>query len=395
MLSFPRACALCRDPEKARSTHSPSTYMYRIQVQVSCGDILSPVCVPLMNMVEVEYCCRSQQSIEVEGMPQACLRPDALQRRQAKSTSTSIVITQTMEIFSISRHSCHMWISLSSLGIPKGFPSFLCNYGKTSLRQLSNGPTPIPAASGRPWTSDEDQKLKDLRQQGLIVRQIANELNRSYAAVDSRIVALKHEAAKHTKKKIYTPWNVEENALMLEKTEQGLTTKQITPFFPGRTFAAVKARHCKVKAAAYSRVQNTSKYTDEFIQRFIDLRLKENKSYPEIAVDLKCSLDTLRKLVPIRVLPNLSKAELNAFRFRTRWSPEEMKHLLELQLRGTMFEDVFLQFPSKSRDAVGLRISRDSLYFPKKSSSSRDWSGHSSCMNRGQQLRKQTSQESK
>lgn len=128
-----------------------------------------------------------------------------------------------------------------------------------------------------------------------------------------RIRVLKHKAANHTKKKIYTPWNVKEDALMLEKSEQGLTAKQITKLLPGRTFEAVSVHLCKVKAATYSRVQKTSKYTDEFIQRFIDLRLKENKSYPEIAVDLNCSYDTLRKLVPIRVLPILSKAELNAF----------------------------------------------------------------------------------
>lgn len=313
--------------------------------------------------------------MNASGMIQAC---GALKRRQAKSTSTSIVITQTMEIFSISRHSCHMWFSISSLGIPRGFPSFLCNYGKTSLRQLSNGPTPIAAASGRPWTSDEDQKLKDLRQQGLFVRQIATELNRSHGAIESRIRALKHEAANHTKKKIYNPWNVGEDALLLEKFEQGLTAKQITKFFPGRTDEAVSVHLCKVKAAAYGRVQKTSKYTDEFIQRFIDLRLKEAKSYFEIADDLKCCHMTLHNLVPIRVLPILSKGELDAFCFRTRWSPEEMKHLLELQLRGTMFEDVILQFPSKSRDAIAKQISRECLYFPKKSSSSRDRSRHSS-----------------
>ena len=263
----------------------------------------------------------------------------------------------------MSRHSCQMWFSLSSLGIPRGSPSFLCSYGKTSSRQLSNG---LPARRN-PWTGDEYQKLKDLCQQGLTMHQIAAELNRSYSAVDQHIRVLKHEAATHTKEEKTLNrrdrWSVEEDALLLEKFKQGLTLNEITTFFPGRTFRAVSSHLPKVKAAVYAPQRNLF-YTDEFIQRFIDLRLKEAKTFHEMAVDLNCSPAALTSLWSKRVRPILSKEELNAINLQTKWTPGEMKHLLELQHRETTIDDAALQFPSKSRRAVYTKIHRERLRFP-------------------------------
>jgi hypothetical protein len=46
------------------------------------------------------------------------------------------------------------------------------------------------------WTSDEDERLLDLKAQGLTLRMIAKSLNRTGASADSRLSALRKAKGK-------------------------------------------------------------------------------------------------------------------------------------------------------------------------------------------------------
>jgi IS30 family transposase len=46
-------------------------------------------------------------------------------------------------------------------------------------------------SSGKKWTSDEDERLLDLKAKGLTLRMIAKSLNRTGASVDSRLNRLR------------------------------------------------------------------------------------------------------------------------------------------------------------------------------------------------------------
>jgi hypothetical protein len=261
-----------------------------------------------------------------------------------------------------------MWFLV--VAIPRRFPGILRNYGKSSLRQKSSG-IRAPRFAKRLWTYDEDQKLKDLCRQGFSLQQIGAELNRSRSSLYPRIAKLKHEVVTPTKeKKGVNQWSDEEDALLLEKFDSGMNRKEIATFFPGRTYKAVECHLRRVLFAVYGREKLarhvTPKFTDEFIQRFIDLRLKGAKSVPEIAVELNHSQNCLEEIWSRRCLPLLSTEERDSIQRQTYWTPQEMKHLLELQDRGMTLADVVRQFPSKTYKSVIAKIAREHLQFPRR-----------------------------
>lgn len=221
----------------------------------------------------------------------------------------------------------------------------------------------------RPWTYDEDHRLKDLCRQGFTKHQIAVDLSRTYSSVENRLSALRREAVTHTKEKIKRNyWSVEEDKLLLEKSEQGLGRREIIHFFPERTCEAVWKRIPKVVAAAHGQEKSARpvkwKFTDEYLQRFIDLRLKEAKTIPEIAVDLNHSQGGLMRLWQRRCLPILSKEARDSIYSQNYWTPAETEHLIDLHARGTTYDDVLLQFPSKSRKSIQHKVTREHLRFP-------------------------------
>jgi hypothetical protein len=46
-------------------------------------------------------------------------------------------------------------------------------------------------SNGKKWTSEEDERLLDLKAKGLTLRLIAKSLNRTAASVDGRLTALR------------------------------------------------------------------------------------------------------------------------------------------------------------------------------------------------------------
>jgi hypothetical protein len=206
------------------------------------------------------------------------------------------------------------------------------------------------------------------------MKQIGGEMNRSYSSISDRIGQLKREDITHTKEKNkMNLWTTEEDALLSEKYQQGLSGRMISQFFPERTYGAVRVRLTKLSLTTCSRPKAVRKlkYTDEFIRRFIDLRLKGTKTYAELAVDLNCSVGVLEQLWMNQCVSKMSTEEQESVRLQYRWTPEEIKHLLELHHRGMMIGDVILQFPSKSGPAVLNKIKREGLQFPGSNSKKR------------------------
>ena len=200
------------------------------------------------------------------------------------------------------------------------------------------------------------------------MNQIAAELDRKHSSVDSRIEALKRGAATHTKDKEKVKfWSAEENALLLEKHAQGLTRKEIACFFPKRSYESVRRHLTHMLFALHGQEglvrPGQSKLTDALIQRFIDLRLKSAKTYAEIAVELNYPKNGLGSLWKRQCIPILSQEARDFVYSQNNWSRAEIKHLFELHDRGMVFDDVMLQFPSKSVKSVQAKIRREDLQF--------------------------------
>ena len=62
-----------------------------------------------------------------------------------------------------------------------------------TVLDVLNGKKPkktMPENTGKPWTNEEENRLKDLYNSGLSKKEIANELSRSQGSVSSRLARL-------------------------------------------------------------------------------------------------------------------------------------------------------------------------------------------------------------
>jgi hypothetical protein len=106
-------------------------------------------------------------------------------------------------------------------------------------------------------------------------------------------------------------------------------------------------------------------FTEEDVQRVVEMRMKEDKTYGEIASELNCSTNTVEYVWRSRCRNLVSDEVRESIRRHRRWSPNEEQHLLELQRRGSIsIPDAARQFPSKTEGAVRINIMRERLEFP-------------------------------
>lgn len=283
-----------------------------------------------------------------------------------------------------------MWFSFASLG--RTFPAILCNYGKSSIRRQSSGTKRVL----RPWNHDEDHKLTNLRRNGFSLGQISAEMNRSYLSIENRLITLRRGDDKREarvtsdpdtspitrKKRGQTLWSAEEVALLREKHDQGLSQLQIASFFPTRSLSSVRGRINDMTSTSYDhqlkvqgRLQHKRTFTDAQVQRVIDLRLKEAKTLIEIAPEFNCTHRAVSHLWRTRCLPIMSDMERDICYGYKAWTPEEVKHLFELQRRGTMStSDAALHFPSKTANSVSHKAYRLRLQFVRRPAKQRSTS---------------------
>jgi transposase len=242
--------------------------------------------------------------------------------------------------------------------------SIIFCHGKCSPRRVST-----KSIGGRRWTLEENRKLEDLFEQGFSTRGMMNEMkDRSWSSIDNRVVALKKGLAlpdEVTGRKT-RPWSAEEDALLVEKLEQGLTPTRIASYFPHRSRASVDIHLRRLKLGPTTLRKKSNELPDGRVQRIIDMKLKEAKTFAQIGSELGLSLVQVAHLWRTQCTTTMSKETLDTFRSQRAWTSNEMKHLLELQSRGTLCtRDVALQFPSKTLIAVRIKSSRERVRFPK------------------------------
>jgi transposase-like protein len=238
-----------------------------------------------------------------------------------------------------------MWSLFAPLGKPSRFSSSLYNYLKcATIRQSS--------LSAVPWTAEEERKLRSLVQQGFGPTRIASEMSdRAFSTIEFRLEALKaggkppRADGETRRRRMFT---AEEKALMLEKQRQGLSHQGIARYFPDRTLHSV--RRC-VSCLAHWPVsrRRARDFTEEDLQRIIEMRSKEGKTYSEIGQEMQCSWRTIENLWRNRCLSMVTKETLQSIRWLDFWTAREEEHLVELHRRGTIsVSDAARQFPSRT-----------------------------------------------
>lgn len=166
-------------------------------------------------------------------------------------------------------------------------------------------------------------------------------------------------------------WSTEEDALLQAKLHQGLTHREIAEYFPTRSANSI-TRRVRYKAAlgdplVLAKRQRKS-FTEDEIERIIHMRLKEAKSRGDVALELDRSLYSITYAWFEHCVKRLSQDDINTVRWRQNWTPEEVRHLLQLHRRGTMVQrEIALHFPSKPFNAVRIKMSRLQLDVPNKS----------------------------
>jgi hypothetical protein len=98
----------------------------------------------------------------------------------------------------------------------------------------------------------------------------------------------------------------------------------------------------------------------------IHMRLKEVRSFKEIALEFNSSQQSITEVWRARCLRLVPKEAQELIKMHRLWSQKETDHLLKLHREGTLStRDVALQFPSKSLLHVRQKCLRELLVFPR------------------------------
>jgi transposase len=256
-----------------------------------------------------------------------------------------------------------MWRSLlTSLVRPKKV-TFAWGNGTCPLRSQR------PGSSYARWTADEDRKLVELRQQGLEFSQVANMMsNRSLVAIINRFGKVKPGSVTPQSRSKATPrlWSPQEEALLLEMVQQGVSHHDMANRLPGRSYPSIKCHLANRETWTSGQRQKHRTYTDAELQRMIHMRLKEARSFKEIALEFNCSQQSVTEVWRARCLRLIPEEAQELIKMHRLWSQKETDHLIKLHRKGTLStRDVALQFPSKSLTHVRQKCLRELLVFPR------------------------------
>lgn len=206
-----------------------------------------------------------------------------------------------------------------------------------------------------------------LFQRGLKAAQIAKELDgHSINSCRWRLSTLKGglRAPVDGEPDPWRRWTPEEDALLQEKRQQGLTVTEIArhPSFD-RSYSSIAKRIQRLSTWPVSR-RRIRDFTAEDLQRVIEMRLKEAKTTEEVAHEMQCTPEMATSLWRQRCRHLISKETRDVIHWHTKWTPNEENHLLELQRRGTMTcRDAALHFPGRTASSIRQKINCLGLEF--------------------------------
>lgn len=158
----------------------------------------------------------------------------------------------------------------------------------------------------------------------------------------------------------------------MEKKRQGLSLSEIAKYLPERCYTSIKGRsNAEAARSNLPPGRKRKKLSQVEPQRIIDMRVREAKSFSEIAIAFNRPYGSITSAWN-RACPKLMSATEwekieEAIRNKIRWTAEELKHLLELHRRGDISgDDAALHFPSRTDQAVRMKTKCLLLEFPKR-----------------------------
>jgi hypothetical protein len=138
---------------------------------------------------------------------------------------------------------------------------------------------------------------------------------------------------------------------------------EITKHLPSRGWGAITTRMAIiVQHAGTSSLKNRRRrrvWSDDDLRRMIEMKVVEHKSEQEIATEFDTSWKSVRGAWSTRCVKMLSQTDILLLQARRKWTSAEVNHLAELYIRTTITpNDLALHFPSKTLNAVNVKISR-------------------------------------
>lgn len=210
-----------------------------------------------------------------------------------------------------------------------------------------------------PWNDELDSKILELRQQGLTIMQIAQQLGHGVSRVQGRIQTLrdksKSEPASFSTGK---DWTTSEDKVLMEKFEAGLKWKQMLPFLPGRSVEAARSRYYKLKrgdAGAARRAIGRKSWTAEEKQCVVSMMLVEGLSQKVTAERLGRTKVAVQRIWQSHGRNVLPADMVEKYRGENEWTSEQDDILIEQKKKGKTYEAIQLELPSKSVKAVAER----------------------------------------
>lgn len=225
------------------------------------------------------------------------------------------------------------------------------NVGSTLRRAFSSSSRDTFREKPHSWTEEEDQKLLELERRGLRFASIAANFDHRPRLKNNwdRLAVLRDNKPSNG-----TLWTAEEDAILIQKREEGLRFVEIARHLPGRSHRAVYKRwfmnqRPDVRTSGPSKRQS---WTHSEMQQIIEMKLKQHMSYGDIATHFGCS-PTAACLVwhrrAVKLLPENLRHDLW---YQDHWTPEETKRIIHLKNQYFGSKNIALQFPSKTLIAI-------------------------------------------
>ncbi len=132
----------------------------------------------------------------------------------------------------------------------------------------------------RRWTPEEDQLLIQLKEKG--GRQSWSQLAEHFPGRSPKAVFSHYSTELEGKTRPLVRWTAEEEQLLIELKEKGLSWSQMLEFFPGRSKDALRSRYFdKLKVKGPDSVRLT-RWTPEEDQLLVELKEKKGLKWEQI-----------------------------------------------------------------------------------------------------------------
>lgn len=210
----------------------------------------------------------------------------------------------------------------------------------------------------KPWSEAEHQKVQDLLEQGLSSGRIAKQLeNRTFYAVRRHLAESRRTPGERAGSSTKS-WTPEEDEILASKRAVGLKHAEILPSLPGRSIEAVRQRwRLYLRNRSENSESRKGSWTAEELERLIDLRVKQLKSFQNIAKELERSVGSVRAVWHFRARLQVPQVVQESLRRQPGWTVEDDELLISLASKKKLTRpDIAARFPGRSVQSVESRL---------------------------------------